>query len=99
VTRRLLSTAIQMREPIPPAAFLMSAMDPSQLLRAQTPTHAEVVDAMQKLAAELKDMVTARTAGADGWTIGDMEIIPPILQEDGSVTLRGFVIIERPDDV
>jgi hypothetical protein len=93
----MLSAAVQMKPPLPPSTILMSAMSPEQVIRAQLPTESEVREAMSKVARDLHDMVEKRTAGEFGWEIGDLEFQTPNILPDGSVNLRGYVIIQRED--
>jgi hypothetical protein len=95
--RRLVSDAVQVKPPLDAAAILLDeAVDPAARLRAHLPTEAEVRDAAQKLARQLKDTIDARTAGQEGWSIGDMAVT--LVELDmGEVAMRGAVIIERPD--
>lgn len=94
--RRLISDAVQVRPPVPMATLLAAEATPAQTLQANMPTESEVRDAALKLAAQINETVTARTAGQDGWVIGDLEVHLVTL-EMGEYALRGNVIIERPD--
>ena len=96
--RRLLSDAVQVKPPITMSAILSAPGEtsPETLFRENLPTESEMRDAMMKLAASLREMVTARTAGQEGWSVGDMEV--QILNlDEGETVLRGQVVIERTD--
>lgn len=95
--RRLISDAVQVKPPLDAAAILLDEqVNPDERLRAHLPTDAEVRDAMSKLARQIKDTIDARTAGQEGWTIGDLEVQLQSL-DMGEVLVRGTVIIERSD--
>ena len=94
--RRLISDAVQVKPPLPQTILLTEGIDPDKELRLHLPTDPEVRDAMMKLAAQLHDTISARTAGQDGGVIGDMETTMLSL-DMGEVVLRGSVIIERAD--
>lgn len=87
--RRQLSDAVQIR---PPRESILLVDSVSTSL----PTESEVRDGALRLAASLKEMVQARTAGQDGWRIGDLDF-QLVNLEHGEIALRGTVIIERPD--
>lgn len=95
--RRLISDAVQVR---PPQLTQMDLVDEqvdvaARLLR-KMPTDSEVREALLKLAAQMKDTVSKRTAGQEGWIVGDMEF--QLVDLDlGEIALRGSVIIERSD--
>lgn len=94
--RRLLSDAVQVRPPLPTAMLLDPNVSPEYELRANLPTETEIRDAGAKLARQMVDMVTSRTAGQEGWKVGDMTLQLVELSM-GELALRGSVIIERPD--
>jgi hypothetical protein len=94
--RRLVSDAVQVKPPLDTAILLDLNVEPSARLRQHLPTETEVRDAAMKLARQIKDTIDVRTAGQDGWTIGDLEVT--LVELDmGEVAMRGVVIIERPD--
>jgi hypothetical protein len=94
--RRLISDAVQVKPPLPPETLILEHIDPAKALRDHLPTEAEVREAAMKLTRQIKDTISARTAGQEGWTIGDLEMT--MLDLDmGEVALRGTVIIERKD--
>ena len=94
--RRLISDAVQVKPPVPTNALLDTEVDPAARMRANLPTDTEVREAMMKLARQIRDTIDARTAGQEGWTIGDLDVTLVNL-DMGEVALRGAVIIERPD--
>jgi len=95
--RRLISDAVQVRPPIGDRALLLDEkIDVAARLHSNLPTDSEVRDATAKLARQIRDTVLARTAGQDGWIIGDLQV--RLIDLDmGEVAVRGAVIIERPD--
>jgi len=96
VASRVLGFSVQIKPPLPEATVLMGAMSPESVLQSYLPTESEIRDASMKLAAELKEMVTARTAGQEGWEIGDMNMSVKMLGM-GEAALFGVVIITRRD--
>ena len=96
MTRRLISDAVQVKPPLDPTILVTEAIDPDKSLREHLPTEAELRDAMAQLARQIKDTIDARTAGQDGWVIGDMAVRVQEL-DMGEVLVRGAVIIERSD--
>jgi hypothetical protein len=98
VASRILGTSVQIKPPLPEATLLMNtAMSPGAILQAYLPTESEIRDAAAKLQAELKEIVSARTAGQDGWEIGDMNLSVKMLGTMGEAALFGIVVITRPD--
>lgn len=94
--RRMISDAVQVVPPVSELVLLDETVDPAARLRANIPTDTEVRDAMMKLSRQIKDTIDARTAGQDGWVIGDLNVSLHNLGM-GEVALRGTVIIERAD--
>ena len=94
--KRLISDAVQIRPAISELELLTPEVNISERLRANLPSEAEVRDAAQKLARQIKDTIDARTQGEDGWVIGDLTVT--VVEHDmGESVLRGWVIIERAD--
>ena len=94
--RRLISDAVQVKPPLSAEILLIEGIDPDRELRHHLPTESEVRDAMLLLATRIRDMVMARTAGQEGWSIGDLDVQLQSL-DLGEVLLRGQFIIERDD--
>lgn len=94
--RRLISDAVQVKPPLPAAIYTDETIDPGVALRAHLPTEAETRDAVAKLVRQMQDTVAARTAGQEGWVVGDLEVSLVNL-DMGEVAVRGSVIIERSD--
>lgn len=86
-----------MRPPtLTPMDLLDNSVDVAARLQRNIPSDWEVREAMAKLVAQMKDTVTARTAGQSGWVVGDLEVRLVDL-DMGEVALRGSVVIERSD--
>lgn len=93
---RVISTAVQIRPPQHTMADLLDETKAIPGLRGHMPTEAEVRDGMMRLARDIGEMISARTAGQSGWTASDMGVsIVPL--EHGEIALRGTVQIERAD--
>lgn len=94
--RRLISDAVQVKPPLPPETLLLEHIDPAKALREHLPTEREVREAAMLLARQIKDTIAVRTAGQDGWVIGDLDL--NLVELDmGEVALRGSCVIERSD--
>lgn len=96
MAQRFISAAVKV--------FTFSALDVHQ---QREPTQAEVSDALQRLAVEMRDTVTARTAGESGWRESSdaqvgMQVMPngmswPSGAQQYDMVLRGVVVLERAD--
>lgn len=97
MTRRLLSTAVQIKAPPTQAQRLMAAAA-GQQLAVYTPTEDDMRDALARLVRDLEEMRQARTAGGAEWTVEDESFAPTVnVTAEGEVILRGGIIITRPD--
>ena len=84
--KRMLSTAVRFRGPLTDIEKLAGKT-------VALPTESEMRDAIARLVRDLEDMRIAR----GGWDL--VEIVPfrTVVAEDGSIVLRGGLIIRRLD--